>query len=148
MRRAGRAYPALTQEVGSTVSTDPYGGMTPNDWAENEARSAEREQRADNPDRQEISPRSRRVTAWILGLLAMALVAYTVLGLLAVSIPGTTPEAPPSRLHRGAHRGAIFGVARHRRHPVRIVGKCLTAPDTKKPLASRAASRWLASAEE
>ena len=66
------------------MSTDPFGGMTPNDWAENEARRAERQQRADNPHGSEISSGSRRTVAWVLGLAALALVAYTILGLLGV----------------------------------------------------------------
>ena len=66
------------------MSTDPYGGMTPTDWAENEARRAERQQRADNSHGSEISSGSRRVVAWVLGLAAIALVAYTLLGLLGI----------------------------------------------------------------
>jgi type VI protein secretion system component VasF len=68
---------------------NPNTGMTPNDWVETEARREERVQRAGSPHGQEISPRSRRVTAWILGLAALALVAYAVLGWLGmVSVPG------------------------------------------------------------
>jgi hypothetical protein len=58
---------------------NPGTGMTPNDWAEQEARRAERVQRADNPHGRDISGSSRRITGWILALLALALVAYTVL---------------------------------------------------------------------
>ncbi len=58
---------------------NPGTGMTPNDWTEQEARRAERVHRADNPHGREMSPRSRRVTGWILGLAARALVAYTLL---------------------------------------------------------------------
>ena len=83
--RAGRAYPALTQEA--AVSTDPFGGMTPNDWAENEARREERVQRAGNPDGQ-ISPEIAPGDHLDLGLLAMALVAYAIRLLGVVSIPG------------------------------------------------------------
>ena len=68
---------------------DPYGGMTPNDWAETEARRAERHDRADNPHGREISPGSRRVAGWVLGLAALALIVFTVLAWLGViSVPG------------------------------------------------------------
>ena len=68
---------------------NPGTGMTPNDWAETEARREERAQRADHPHGQEISGRSRRVTGWILGLVALALVAYAILGWLGVvQVPG------------------------------------------------------------
>ena len=68
---------------------DPHGGMTPNDWLETEARREERVQRADNPHGREMSPRSRRVAGWILGLAALALVLYALLGWLGlISVPG------------------------------------------------------------
>jgi hypothetical protein len=71
------------------VAFDPNIGMTPNDWAENEARRAERVQRADSPHGREISRGSRRVVAWILGIAALALVLYAILGWLGVIvIPG------------------------------------------------------------
>ncbi len=41
---------------------NPGTGMTPNDWSEQEARRAERVQRADKPHGREMSPRSRRIT--------------------------------------------------------------------------------------
>jgi hypothetical protein len=73
------------------VGFNPGTGMTPNDWAETEARRAEREQRADNPYGREISGESRRVVGWILGLAALALVVYTILGLLGIiDVPGFT----------------------------------------------------------
>jgi hypothetical protein len=63
--------------------------MTPNDWLETEARRAERVQRADSPNGREMSPRSRRLAGWILGLAALAMVMYAVLGWLGViSVPG------------------------------------------------------------
>jgi hypothetical protein len=68
---------------------NPGTGMTPNDWAETEARRAERAERADNPYGREISGGSRRVVGWILGLAALALVVYAVLGLLGIiNVPG------------------------------------------------------------
>ena len=68
---------------------NPNTGMTPNDWAETEARRAEREQRANNPYGREMSRRSRRVAGWIIGLVALALVLYAVLGWLGfISVPG------------------------------------------------------------
>ncbi|MBA2632766.1 MAG: hypothetical protein H0U86_07180 [Chloroflexi bacterium] len=68
---------------------NPGTGMTPNDWAETEARRAERVQRADNPHGREITARSRRVTAWVLGMAAIALAAYAILGWLGfVRVPG------------------------------------------------------------
>ena len=68
---------------------DPNTGMTPNDWAETEARRAERVQRADNPNGSEMSSGSRRVAGWIIGLAALALVLYAVLGWLGViTVPG------------------------------------------------------------
>ena len=71
------------------MSFDPNTGMTPNDWAETEARRAERVQRADNPNGREMSRGSRRVAGWIIGLLALALVLYAVLGWLGViTVPG------------------------------------------------------------
>ena len=64
-------------------------GMTPNDWAETEARRDERAQRADNPHGREISAGSRRVTGWILAIAALALVAYAILGWLGIiEVPG------------------------------------------------------------
>ena len=64
-------------------------GMTPNDWAETEARREERVQRADNPHGREMSAGSRRVAGWIIGLAALALVTYAVLGWLGfISVPG------------------------------------------------------------
>jgi hypothetical protein len=71
------------------MSFDPYGGMSPNDWAEAEARRAERHERAANPNGTEMSARSRRTAAWILGLAALALMAYALLGVLGViEVPG------------------------------------------------------------
>jgi hypothetical protein len=68
---------------------NPGTGMTPNDWAETEARRAERAERADNPYGREISGGSRRVVGWILGLAALALVVYAVLGSLGIiNVPG------------------------------------------------------------
>ena len=68
---------------------NPGTGMTPNDWAESEARRAERVQRADSPHGREISAGSRRVTGWILGVAALALVVYAILGWLRIiSVPG------------------------------------------------------------
>jgi hypothetical protein len=68
---------------------NPGTGMTPNDWAETEARRAERAERADNPYGREISGGSRRVVGWILGVAALALVVYAVLGLLGIiNVPG------------------------------------------------------------
>ena len=58
---------------------NPGTGMTPNDWAEQEARRAERVQRAKNPHGREMSPRSRRIAGWIFGLAALALVVYAIL---------------------------------------------------------------------
>ena len=63
---------------------NPGTGMTPNDWAEQEARRAERAQRADRPHGREISGRSRRITGWILALAALALVLYTLLAYMGV----------------------------------------------------------------
>jgi type VI protein secretion system component VasF len=68
---------------------NPGTGMTPNDWAETEARREERMQRADRPHGREMSGRSRRVTGWILALAALALVVYAVLGWLdVIPVPG------------------------------------------------------------
>ena len=68
---------------------DPNTGMTPNDWAKTEARRAERVQRADNPQGREMSSGSRPVAGWIIGLVALALVLYAVLGWLGIiSVPG------------------------------------------------------------
>ena len=68
---------------------NPGTGMTPNDWSETEARRAERVERADRPHGTEISAGSRRATGWILALLAIALMAYAVLGWLGIiSVPG------------------------------------------------------------
>ncbi|MCV0404112.1 MAG: hypothetical protein K5924_10500 [Chloroflexi bacterium] len=68
---------------------NPGTGMTPNDWAETEARRAERTQRADRPHGRDISPRSRRITGLILAIVAVALMAYALLGWLGVvSVPG------------------------------------------------------------
>jgi hypothetical protein len=73
----------------NTPGFDP--GPSPNDWAETEARRAERVQRADNPNGREMSSGSRRVAAWIIGLVALALVLYAVLGWLGViDVPGFT----------------------------------------------------------
>jgi len=67
----------------------PGTGMTPNDWAEQEARRAERVQRADNPHGREMSARSRRITGWILAFAALALILYAALGWLGiVGVPG------------------------------------------------------------
>lgn len=72
-----------------SMSFDPQRGMTPNDWAEMEARREERVQRADNPHGREISGRSRLVTAWILGLVLLALAVYAILGWTGlVDVPG------------------------------------------------------------
>ncbi len=57
---------------------NPGTGMTPNDWSEQEARRAERVQRADNPHGREMSPQSRRITGWILGLAALAHIVYAI----------------------------------------------------------------------
>jgi len=54
--------------------------MTPSDWSEQDARRAERVQRADNPHGREMSDRSRRITGWIIGLLGLGMVLYAVLG--------------------------------------------------------------------
>ncbi len=68
---------------------NPGTGMTPNDWAETEARREERAQRADHPYGREISAGSRRVVGWILGLAALALIVYAILGWLdIVAVPG------------------------------------------------------------
>jgi hypothetical protein len=69
---------------------NPGTGMTPNDWVETEARRAEREQRASaNRYGRELSGRSRRMAAWVLGIGALALVVYAILGWLgAIRIPG------------------------------------------------------------
>ncbi len=68
---------------------NPGTGMTPNDWAETEARRAEREQRAHRPHGREISAGSRRTVGWILVVLAAALMAYALLGWLGVlAVPG------------------------------------------------------------
>lgn len=70
---------------------NPGTGMTPNDWAETEARREERMLRADRPHGREMSGRSRAIVAWILGLAALALVAYAVLGIFGViQVPGLT----------------------------------------------------------
>ena len=70
---------------------NPNTGMTPNDWAETEARRAERAQRADNPHGREMSGGSRRVVGWILVLIAVGLVAYALLGWLgAIDVSGFT----------------------------------------------------------
>jgi cytochrome c-type biogenesis protein CcmH/NrfG len=70
---------------------NPGTGMTPNDWAETEARRAERTQRADRPHGREISPRSRRITGFVIAVIAVALMAYALLGWLGVvAIPGFT----------------------------------------------------------
>lgn len=68
------------------VGFNPGTGMTPNDWAEQEARRAERVQRADRPHGREISGRSRRITAWIIGLAAVAMVVYAILGWLGIIV--------------------------------------------------------------
>jgi hypothetical protein len=71
------------------VGFNPGTGMTPNDWAETEARREERVQRADRPHGREMSAGSRRVVAWIMGIAALALVVYAVLGWLGVvGVPG------------------------------------------------------------
>lgn len=68
---------------------NPGTGMTPNDWSETEARRAERLERADRPHGRVISSGSRRITGWVLVLLALALIAYAVLGWLGIiSVPG------------------------------------------------------------
>ena len=68
---------------------NPNTGMTPNDWAETEARREELAQRAHNPHGREMSGSSRRVVGWILGLAALALVLYAILGWLdIVAVPG------------------------------------------------------------
>lgn len=68
---------------------NPGTGMTPNDWAETEARRRERVGRADVPHGRDMSSRSRAVTAWILGILAVALMVYALLGLTGVvAVPG------------------------------------------------------------
>ena len=68
---------------------NPGTGMTPNDWAETEARREERAQRADNPYGREMSGRSRLIVGWILGIAALAPVTYAVLGWIgAVGVPG------------------------------------------------------------
>ncbi len=68
---------------------NPGTGMTPNDWSETEARRAERAERADRPYGREISSGSRRATGWIIGLAAVALIVYALLGWLGViSVPG------------------------------------------------------------
>ena len=59
---------------------NPGTGMTPNDWTETESRLEERMQRADHPHGREMSGRSRAVVAWILGILALGLVVYAILG--------------------------------------------------------------------
>jgi hypothetical protein len=71
------------------VGFNAGGGMTPNDWLETEARREERVQRADNPRGREISPGSRRIAGWILGLAALALALYAALGWLGIiEVPG------------------------------------------------------------
>ncbi|MDQ3691228.1 MAG: hypothetical protein M3406_14585 [Chloroflexota bacterium] len=63
-------------------------GPSLDDWAGLEARRAERTQRAERPDGHEISPRSRRFTGWILGLLALGMILYAALGWLGIiSVP-------------------------------------------------------------
>jgi hypothetical protein len=66
---------------------NPNTGMTPNDWAETEARREERVQGADRPHGREMSRRSRLVVGWVLGIAALALIMYAVLGWIA-AIPG------------------------------------------------------------
>ena len=68
---------------------NPGTGMTPNDWTETESRLEERMQRADLPHGREMSGRSRAVVAWFLGVLALGLAAYAILGWIGVfAIPG------------------------------------------------------------
>ncbi len=68
---------------------NPGTGMTPNDWAETEARRAERAERAAHPHGRDITPRSRRVVGWILAMAALALMGYALLGWLGViAVPG------------------------------------------------------------
>ncbi len=68
---------------------NPGTGMTPNDWAETEARRAERAERAHRPHGREISSGSRRVVGWILVIAAVAVMAYALLGWLGIiAVPG------------------------------------------------------------
>ncbi len=68
---------------------NPGTGMTPNDWAETEARRAERAERAYRPHGREISTGSRRVVGWILAIAAVAVMAYALLGWLGIiAVPG------------------------------------------------------------
>ncbi len=82
VRQAGHlpATATLAEPQGETAAMgfNPGTGMTPNDWSEQEARRAERVQRADNPHGREMSSRSRRISGWILGLAALALIVYAI----------------------------------------------------------------------
>jgi hypothetical protein len=62
------------------MAIDPRRGMTPNDWVEMEARRRERRERVHNPHGRELGARSRAVAAAVLGIAAVGLVVYVVLG--------------------------------------------------------------------
>ena len=88
-RLTARCYAGGTQLWVTAMGFNPGTGMTPNDWSEQEARRAERVQRVDSPHGREISPRSRAITAWVIGLLALALIFYAILGWAGVvMVPG------------------------------------------------------------
>jgi hypothetical protein len=75
---------ATRQAREDAMGFNPNTGMTPNDWVETEARREERVQRADRRHGREMSRRSRSVVGWVLGLAAMALIAYAVLGWISI----------------------------------------------------------------
>ena len=71
------------------MSIDPVRGMTPDDWAEMEARRLERRQRVHNEHGRAPSRATRLVLGWILGLGLVAAVVYTILALVGVvPLPG------------------------------------------------------------
>jgi hypothetical protein len=74
---------------------DPTIGMTPNDWAEAEARRRERHERVHNPHGRELGHRSRAILTWLvvaLVIATMAAAALVALGVIALPVL----EPPPA----------------------------------------------------
>ena len=62
----------------------PGVGKTPNDWAEEEARRKESLARVSNPHGRSPTRATRLVIGWALGLVVIAAIVATVLGLFGV----------------------------------------------------------------
>jgi hypothetical protein len=72
------------------MTFDPSTGMTPNDWAELEARRAERHMRVHNPYGDAPTSRTRLIAAVVVIGGLLLLMGYGLLMLLGV-VPGPQP---------------------------------------------------------